>query len=153
MVASWTERPNFVSVNFSEPDALGLCQLLLRLGIGVEAGLWTAADAEVLLDSGFAHHLVRALVEPPDVDPEAAEETADRISMVLDRGDVIPRVYHGNGIATWRVIEYALDGRWDVRVGLEDTLHTPDGSHTGGNALLVLEVVSMARKRGLLPPA
>jgi uncharacterized protein (DUF849 family) len=84
------------------------------------------------------------------VDPVDAETTADRISSVLDRADVRPRVFHGYGMATWRVIEYAFEGRWDVRVGLEDTLQMPDGSTAAGNAELVGAVVRMAQKSGLL---
>ena len=53
-------------------------------------------------------------------------------------------------MATWRVIEYALEGKWDVRVGLEDTLQMPDGSVAAGNAELVRAVVGMASERGLL---
>jgi uncharacterized protein (DUF849 family) len=150
MIESWTERPDFVSVNFSEPGATDLCGLLRQLGIGIEAGIWTAGDAEALLASGFARHLVRALVEPQEPDPLEAETTADRISMVLDHADVGPRLYHGYGMATWRVIEYAFESRWDVRVGLEDTLQMPDGSTAAGNAELVGAVVQMAQKRGLL---
>jgi uncharacterized protein (DUF849 family) len=149
MIGSWTERPDFVSVNFSEPAATDLCQYLRQLGIGVEAGVWTAADAEALLASGFARHLVRVLVEPQDSDPLEAEKTADRISVVLDRADVGPRLFHGYGMATWRVIDYAFEGGWDVRVGLEDTLQMPDGSTAEGNAELVRTVVQMAKKRGL----
>jgi uncharacterized protein (DUF849 family) len=150
MIGSWTERPDFVSVNFGEPDAIELCRLLREVGIGIEAGVWTLSDAESFLDSGFARHVVRVLVEPQDVDPVAAEATADRISIALDRADVMFRVYHGNGRATWRVIEYAFESGWDVRVGLEDTLTMPDGTRAGGNADLVKKVMAMARDRHLV---
>jgi uncharacterized protein (DUF849 family) len=149
-IGSWTEWPDFVSVNFAEAGATDLCRLLQRLGVGIEAGVWTVADAEALLASGFARHVVRVLVEPQEVEPVDAETTADRISSVLDRADVRPRVFHGYGIATWRVIEYALEGAWDVRVGLEDTLVMPDGSPAGGNLDLVQAVVRMAAHRHLL---
>ena len=66
------------------------------------------------------------------------------------RADVRPRLYHGSGIATWRVIEYGLERGWDVRVGLEDTLLLPDGSHAAGNLDLARTVVQMAAARGLL---
>jgi uncharacterized protein (DUF849 family) len=149
-IGSWTEWPDFASVNFAETGATDLCRLLQRLGVGIEAGVWTVADAEALLASGFARHVVRVLVEPQEVEPVEAEMTADRISSVLDRADVRPRVFHGYGIATWRVIEYALEGAWDVRVGLEDTLVMPDGSPAGGNLDLVQAVVRIAADRHLL---
>ncbi|HEY4865867.1 MAG TPA: 3-keto-5-aminohexanoate cleavage protein [Candidatus Dormibacteraeota bacterium] len=150
MIGSWTERPDFVSVNFGEPDAIELCRRLREVGIGIEAGVWTLSDAESFLDSGFARHVVRVLVEPQDVDPVAAEATADRISIALDRADVMFRVYHGNGRATWRVIEYAFESGWDVRVGLEDTLTMPDSTRAVGNTELVKEVMAMARDRHLV---
>jgi uncharacterized protein (DUF849 family) len=48
------------------------------------------------------------------------------------------------------VIEYALEGAWDIRVGLEDTLVMPDGSRAGGNLDLVQAAVRMAADRRLL---
>ncbi len=152
LIERWTERPNFVSVNFSEPGATRLCELCLRLGIGIEAGVWTTADATALADSGHARHIVRVLIEPQDREPAPAEATAARITGVLDHAGIdAPRVYHGHGRATWRVIESALDDGWDVRVGLEDTLERPDGTPTSGNAELVAMVVRMAGDRGLRP--
>src|SRR2546425_5910257 len=100
MIGSWTEWPDFASVNFAEAGATDLCQVLQRLGVGIEAGVWTVADAEALLASGFARHVVRVLVEPQEADPLEAEATADRISIALDRADVRPRLFHGYGIAT-----------------------------------------------------
>jgi uncharacterized protein (DUF849 family) len=150
MIGSWTERPDFVSVNFNEPGTIDLCRLLREVGIGIEAGVWTLGDAESLLDSGFARHIVRVLVEPQDLDPLAAEAAADRIGIALDRADLSSRVYHGNGKATWRVIEYAFESGWDVRVGLEDTLTLPDGTPARDNADLVSTVMRMARDRHLV---
>jgi uncharacterized protein (DUF849 family) len=152
LITSWTERPDYVSVNFSEPGAVGLCEHLSRLGIGIEAGIWTAADAEVLAASGLARHVVRVLVEPPDPEPASARATADAIGAALDHdGIAAPRVYHGLGMATWPVIELGIEEGWDVRVGLEDTLRLPDGSPAPGNAELVAAVLAMGRRRGRLP--
>lgn len=144
LISTWTEWPNYASVNFAEEGAVELCGRLQELGVGIEAGLWTDADAEALLASGLARHVVRALVEPQELDPVEAEATADRISVVLDRADVRPRLFHGYGFATWRVIEYAFEGGWDVRVGLEDTLVLPDGNQAAGNQELVQTVLRMA---------
>jgi uncharacterized protein (DUF849 family) len=153
LIGSWTERPDFVSVNFSEPGAVEICEHLPRLGIGIEAGTWTVADAEALAASGLARHVVRVLVEPPDPEPVSARAAAVAIGAALDRDDIeAPRVYHGLGMATWPVIELGLEDGWDVRVGLEDTLHLQDGSPAPGNAELVAAVVAMARRRGRLPP-
>ena len=152
LISSWVERPDFVSVNFADPDVVKLCELLLRIGIGIEAGVWTVADAEALADSAYASHVVRVLVEPQDPHARDAEATAAAISGALDRADVdAPRVYHGYGVATWRVIELGLDGGWDVRVGLEDTLELADGTLASGNAELVAAAVEIARKHRRLP--
>ena len=93
---------------------------------------------------------MRVLVEPQEPEPLDAEATADRISIALDRADVRPRVFHGYGTATWRVIEYALEAAWDVRIGLEDTLVLPDGSPAGGNLDLVRAVMRLASDRHLI---
>ena len=77
---------------------------------------------------------------------------AERIVAALDHADIDGRrVYHGYGAVTWPVIELGLDGGWDVRVGLEDTLQLEDGSTLPGNADLVAAVVAMARQRGRQP--
>ena len=149
LIAGWMERPDFASVNFSEPGAVELCDLLARLGIGVEAGVWSAEEAEALVDSGRARRLVRVLVEPMDDEPAAAVAIAERIGGVLDHADVdAPRLYHGRGLATWRVIEEAMESGWDVRIGLEDTLELADGTAALDNAQLVQTVATMARERG-----
>ncbi|MBO0685424.1 MAG: 3-keto-5-aminohexanoate cleavage protein [Candidatus Dormibacteraeota bacterium] len=151
LISEWTERPDFASANFREEGVLELCELLNRLGIGIEAGLSTMADAEALADSGWGHRLVRILVEPFDRDPAQAVAEAERITAVLDRADLAaPRLYHGFDSATWEVIEFGLEGGWDVRVGLEDTLQLPDGTTASGNADLVAAAVAMARKRSRL---
>jgi uncharacterized protein (DUF849 family) len=152
LVERWTERPDFVSVNFSEPGAVELCELLRRIGIGIEAGLSTVADAQVFVASGVARHVVRVLVEPEDQDPGEAAAHAAAMDAVLDHAGIgARRLHHGVGLATWRVIEDALDAGRDVRVGLEDTLQMPDGSRAPGNAELVATAVAMARRRGRLP--
>ena len=152
LISTWVERPDFVSVNFADPDVTELCDLLHRIGIGIEAGVWTIADAEALADSAFARHVVRVLVEPQDPEPHDAEAAAAVISAALDRANIeAPRLYHGYGMATWRVIEFGLDGGWDIRVGLEDTLELPDSTSASGNAELVAAAVGIARKHRRLP--
>src|SRR5437660_3152594 len=43
LIVGWMERPDFASVNFSEPGAVELCDLLSLLGIGVGGGVWSGA--------------------------------------------------------------------------------------------------------------
>src|SRR6185295_2340863 len=49
-VAKWDVLPGFASVNFSEEGEAELAELLLSRGVGVEAGLCDADNAEVFLE-------------------------------------------------------------------------------------------------------
>jgi uncharacterized protein (DUF849 family) len=136
-VTSWTKRPDFVSVNLSEVGWAGIVRSALRVGIAVEAGLATPEDAEQLVDSPFAHQVLRALVE---VDGGAQE--AQAIAALIPRD--IPQVWHGTDHRTWEVLQAAVSAGVDVRVGLEDVLVLPDGRATQGNAELVKTALLLA---------
>ena len=110
-MSGWTggDRPDFASVNLSEPGADPLAAVLAGLGIAVEAGVWTAEDAERLAASSFGSDVIRILIEPRDDSPEAAVATAAQAEGALAlHGLQAPRVHHGYGIATWQVIRAAL---------------------------------------------
>lgn len=149
-VASWTERPDLASVNLSEPGAEELVGILTDLGVGVEAGVASIADARLLIGSGLAERCVRVLVEPDDPAPEQAVRRAAAIdALVAHHAPELPRLHHGYGAATWAVLEAALAAGHDVRVGLEDTLVLPDGSPARDNADLVATAAALAaRTRG-----
>lgn len=151
LVASWvgTDRPDFASVNLSEPGPDALAASLASAGIEVEAGVWTPEDAERLGASEFGSKAIRILVEPRDDAPGAAVATAAKIDEALDRLSLdMPRVHHGYGMATWDVILAALQHGRDIRVGLEDTTVLPDGSTAAGNAELVAAAVRLATEAG-----
>jgi uncharacterized protein (DUF849 family) len=148
LVAGWlgADRPDFASVNLSEPGTDELAALLADLGIPVEGGLWTADDADRLAASAFGDRVIRVLIEPMDHDPDAAVASAARIEQALDRHDLrAPRLHHGFGAATWPVIRAALRIGRDIRVGLEDTTVLPDGSVAEGNGDLIAAAVSLAQ--------
>src|SRR5262249_62322833 len=89
---------------------------------------------------------------PWGTEPVEAEASAAATSAARDHAGIdAPRLYHGSGMATWRVIEFALDTGWDIRIGLEDTLRLADATVASGNAELVAMAVPMARKSGRLP--
>jgi uncharacterized protein (DUF849 family) len=138
LVRTWT-APDFASVNLSEPGAEGVMRALLAGGrVGIEAGVWSVADAERLAATGLAGQLTRALVEVIDAPRDAAAAVAREIDAALDRlGITAPRLHHGEEEATWPVLEQAIAFGRDTRVGLEDTLLRADGSVTDGNAELV----------------
>jgi uncharacterized protein (DUF849 family) len=135
-ITSWRQRPDFVSVNFSELGWAGIVRAALHAGIAVEAGLATPADAEQLTASPFAHRLVRALIEV-DGDADDARMIADLLP------DGTPQLWHGYGELTWEVISAAARAGVDVRVGLEDVLVLPDGRTAANNAELVAAAVEL----------
>lgn len=147
MVAAW-RAPDYSSVNLSEPGAIEIMRALIRAGIGIEAGVWTVADAERLAASGLGDHITRVLVEPGEEqvgdDAGAALSLADQIHQTLDRhGIAAPRLQHGDGAVTWPLLADALRRGVDTRIGLEDTLREPTGAIAAGNAALVRSACQM----------
>ena len=157
LTADWgelRERPDFASVNLSEEGSGRLAAVLRRAGIGVEAGVWTEADAELLAAGELGGELVRVLVEPQAPDAADAVRTAVAIDAALDAAGVEgERVHHGYGAATWDVIRAGAARGRSVRAGLEDAVTLPDGTPARGNAELVAAAVRLCRFVRNLPPA
>ena len=140
LVARWTgpNRPDYASINMNEPGIEELADLLLSLGIGIEAGVWTPVDARVLETTGFSDRLVRVLLEPEEPTSAAAVATAAAAAAELARMGITARqVRHGYDLATWDVLRAAIADGQDIRIGLEDTTVLPDGTQAPGNADLV----------------
>lgn len=149
LIESWTPRPDFVSVNLHEVGAARLVRDVSSLGIGVEAGVWTAADATLLDVEGLARHCLRVLIEPQAREPVAALATASAIDRVLDAaGITLPRVYHGYDASAWPMIEAAVQRGRDTRVGFEDVLTLPDGRPARDNAELVAAALALVARGG-----
>lgn len=158
-IASWTERPDLVTLSLAEEGWRELAQLLAERGIGIEAGLWTAGDAEALAHSGLVakwgppargprgsrrrHPPVhRILVEPRSETAEEAVAVAREIDAVLDAAAIpTARLHHGVGPATWAVLDAAVPRGHEIRIGLEDVLTLPDGRPAPDSAALVVEAV------------
>jgi uncharacterized protein (DUF849 family) len=152
LVKAWTVLPDFASVNFVEEGADELAALLLDLGVGPEAGIWTVENAEAYVRTADASRYLRILVETRDREGSSAIEQANAINAVLDAsGITVPRLQHGMGQETWGVLAAAFDSGYDVRIGLEDVLTLPDGASAIDNADLVTAAVRMARARGREP--
>lgn len=141
LIESWPVVPDYVSVKVSEPGLAALCSLLAERGVGIEAGVWSVDDARLLDASGV--EVIRVLVEVGGEAPSLEVARAAEISAAL-RLDA-PQLHHGEGLATWAVIDAAAALGHHVRVGLEDTFVLPDGSTASGNAELVAEA---ARRPG-----
>jgi uncharacterized protein (DUF849 family) len=141
LVRGWTVKPDYVSLNIEEPGLEELARLLIEIGVGIEAGVFSVEDAETLAASSFRGSLVRVLIEVDDADPAVAVGRCWEIDDALDRlGVDAPRLHHAEGVATFAVIEAALARGRDVRIGLEDTLVMADGSVAESNAALVAAV-------------
>jgi len=148
LVVGWSgpDAPDFASINMNEPGTDALADLLTGLGIGIEAGVWTAQDARLLGASSFGDRIIRVLVEPVDPTPAGAVETAAQTAAELaSRGITAPQVHHGYGLATWAVIRAAAAMGHGFRVGLEDTTVLPEGRTAAGNGDLVAAAVRVAR--------
>lgn len=138
-VASWTV-PDFASVNVSDEGFERVIQVLLDVGIGVEAGVWSPRDVGRLIASGYANRLLRVLVEPVAAKRSEGVAAVDEIHAALDAGGVTSaRLQHGDGDAAWVILEDAVDRGFDTRIGLEDTLLGRDDQPTEGNAALVAQ--------------
>ena len=146
-VRRWHE-PDSTSVNVSEEGAFDVMRAAMGAGIGVEAGVWTVEDAEALLTSGLGSRLLRVLVEPVGGRADEQLEVVAAIHEVLDRAALeVPRLQHGDGEATWPLLEDAVRRGVDTRIGFEDTLLLPDGSPAPDNAALVAAAVALGAGR------
>jgi uncharacterized protein (DUF849 family) len=137
LLRGW-RAPDYASVNVSEAGSSQVMEALIEAGVGIEAGVWSVEDAERLAASGPGRQVMRILVEPVDAPADNAVELVDRIHRALDRlGLTAPRLQHGDGEATWVLIRDSVRRGLGTRVGLEDTLHEPNGRRTAGNEALV----------------
>ncbi len=138
-IRTWTGRPDFASVNWHEDGAADVATVLLRSGIGVEAGLWHADAVEAWLGSPLRDRCLRVLVELPDgLDEASTVGEADRLLAILaDGGNTRPVLLHGEGSSCWPALRHAARLGLGTRIGLEDVLELPDGTPAPDNASLV----------------
>jgi uncharacterized protein (DUF849 family) len=146
-IADWHERPDYASVNLSEPDAPAVMALLMRLGVGIEAGLASVADAERFVGLPDYHRAFRVLIEIAEQDLRAAARVVDEVAAELDRAGVRRAILlHGFDATIWPFVRLARERRWSTRIGLEDGKHLPDGSEAADNAALVAAAAAIYRK-------
>jgi uncharacterized protein (DUF849 family) len=144
LVAAWTDLPDLVTANQGEEGILGICELLVARGVGIEAGLLSVDDARAFVAAGIAPQCARAMVEPLDPQPPDAVAHAEAIERVLSEGGVrLEQVHHGDGVASWAVNRRAVARGHGIRTGLEDTPVLPDGRVAEGNGELVAAAASL----------
>jgi uncharacterized protein (DUF849 family) len=147
-VRQWSVLPDSAGVNFGEPGAAELARTLLARGIGVEAGLFSAEDARLMVAAGVAQDCNHVQIEPiMTTDIAEALAIAQAIEQVLDDAGVTTRrLLHGKDATCWPLLAYAFSRGYAARIGLEDTLLLPDGQIAGDNAELVQTACDFGEK-------
>jgi hypothetical protein len=105
-------------VNVSEDGAFAVMRTLRERHLGIEAGVWSVEDAQALNAAGPPAGLTRILIEPVDADPGTAVALIEEIAREAKGAPILG---HGDGAATWVILEAAVQRGWDTRIGLEDT--------------------------------
>ena len=144
--ASWTVLPDYVSVNLSESDAPEVMRLFMERGVGIEAGLASAADAERFVALPEAAQCLRVLIEIEEQDIAMAEAVSKDVTAVLDAvGSTLPRQLHGFDATQWPLYALAVKHGLDQRIGLEDGKLLPDGRLARSNAEMIAAAVALLK--------
>jgi uncharacterized protein (DUF849 family) len=144
-IAAWQVLPDYVSVNLIEDDAPEVIALALGKGIGVEAGLWSVADAERFVALVDAPRCLRTLLEINEQDVAEAIAAMEGIRAVLARAGLgLPSMLHGYEATKWRLYREALRRGLDTRIGLEDGMHLPSGAVAESNEALIRAASDLA---------
>lgn len=150
LVEAWTELPELVTANQGETGIVELCELMLRRGVEIEAGLLSVEDTQAFVRSGLAERCRRVLIEPLDEDSDVAVQRAATMEeIVVSAGIQLEQVHHGYGAACWAVNRRALERGHGIRTGFEDVTMLPDGMPALDNADLVAAAVRMMKQRRL----
>jgi uncharacterized protein (DUF849 family) len=142
-ISAWAEldaaeRPDFASLNLSEEGWQQLAATLAAANIGVEAGVWSVADADRIAGYEPPGGWLRIMVEVSGVRADEAVGHADQILVRLATTARGARpLLHGEDDSCWPLIAHAGRLGLPTRIGLEDVTAGPDGQPVGGNADLV----------------
>ena len=132
--------PDLVSLNLTEDGLAGAGRRADPARDRDRGGRVDARDAELLARErhpGAARAGRAALGEPLRGRP-----VADEIDAVLVAAGVkAPQLHHGEGPATWAVLDAAEPKGHELRIGLEDVLTLPDMRRAPDNAALVVEAI------------
>lgn len=138
LLATWTELPDYVSINLGEAAAQDLWHAATSRGIAVEAGLSSVADAQRLRQLPAPANCCRVLVEIAEQNPEEALRTAHAILRTIQAFQPqVPRLLHGTDATMWPLFRVALEQHLSARIGLEDGLRLPSGALATGNEQLL----------------
>ncbi|MGO1318706.1 MAG: 3-keto-5-aminohexanoate cleavage protein [Galactobacter sp.] len=148
-IKSWAVLPDFASLNWHEDGADEIAAGLAGRGIGIEAGIWNDEGRVAWRSSPYRGQCHRALVEVPDLaDASEVEATGQRlVDGIRETEPTLSVLLHGEGASTWPTFDLAVMWGLDTRIGLEDTLHLPDGRVATGNEDLVATAVGRTHER------
>lgn len=145
-IGRWSVLPDYASVNLSEKNAPAVMERLHRLGIGVEAGIGNADDAERLLRLGLDRFALRFLVEINEQESDRAHAASDEILAVLRSATFAkPILLHGDDASAWPLLRRAIESGFSTRIGLEDARILPNGSVARSNTELVAAAAHLIR--------
>jgi len=144
-IGQWQILPDYVSVNLIEEDAVEVMNLVLNKGIGIEAGLWSVADAERFVALAEARKCLRVLIEINEQDLDEGLAVATEIIAVLDQATIdLPILLHGDEASMWPMFNFAVARGFDSRIGLEDGRLLPEGKEAEDNADLIRAAAVLA---------
>src|SRR5262249_4918207 len=136
------------SVNLVEGDSAAVIEVLEQRGIGIEAGIWTAADAGRCLMLNLSARALRFLFE---INPQEEREARAELAAIEKRlGDVAgqkPVLLHGSDRTVWLFVREAFARGYSTRIGLEDGAALPDGRIAPSNAALVAAAITLRNAR------
>lgn len=137
-IRAWQSLPDYVSINLIEEDSAEVIDIALSKGIGVEAGIWSPANAEKFVANANAGRCLRVLIEINEQDLSVGMASYRRIMAILDRAGIdLPRLLHGLDATVWDFYRNTFAHELDARIGLEDGKHLPDGTIARDNAALI----------------
>jgi len=138
LIRHWELLPDYASVNLGEEDAPEAMEILLARGVGIEAGIWSARDAERFVGLPQTGSCLRVLLEMISGNPGEAETEYRAAREILNAAGIeLPILLHGEGASVWHMVRLAGFHGHDTRVGFEDGLALPDGSPAESNAQIV----------------
>ncbi|MFD8691480.1 3-keto-5-aminohexanoate cleavage protein [Streptomyces sp. NPDC059651] len=136
-VRDWNVLPDHPSVNWHEDGATDVAAALLDREVGIEAGIYSGTPAvRRFLDWPESHRVLRILAEITETAPQDAVHTAAELLGELGSA-ATPVLLHGEEGAAWPILRLGASRGLDLRIGLEDVLHLPDGTPAPDNAALV----------------
>src|SRR5947208_11410403 len=136
-IRNWSVLPDYASVNLIEADCAAVIENLKKRGVGIEAGIWTAADAARYLELNLTTGALRLLFEINQQDKtEAVSELAAIEKTLGEATRLKPVLLHGLDATVWMFVETAFARGYSTRVGLEDGAALPNGEIAPSNAAL-----------------